>query len=249
MEPMNNKPEIEIDLKELFFILFKKLWIIIAAGIFLAIIVFFISKFAISPQYESTTKVYILNKQDENSAITSSDLQTGSQLTQDYMTLVKSRPVTQQVINELNLDMSTEALSGLISVSNPANTRILFITVKYEDPNLAKEITDAIREASATHIASVMGIEKVNLVEEGNTPEGPSSPNISLNTAIGFILGILISCFIIILIHMLDDTIKTPDDVEKYLGLSVLSSIPLQDKTRNVKKKKTFFRKRKLWKQ
>lgn len=234
---MKETREIEIDVKELFLVLINKLWVIILVGIIFTLGTFCISKFVIHPMYESSTGIYILNKQDANSSITYSDLQTGSQLTQDYMTLVTSRPVMEQVISQLDLKMKYEELVNLITVDNPTNTRILNITVNYEDPYKAKEIADAVREASAAHITEVMDIDKVNIVEEANVPDAPSSPNIVRNCIIGAILGIIIACFIILLVYFLDDTIKTPDDVEKYLGLSVLSSIPMQDNLKNGKLK------------
>lgn len=238
MESKNTNEEIEIDLKELFAVLLGKFWIICMAGIGLALAVFLISKFALEPKYESTTKIYVLNKQDSTSTITYSDLQSGSQLTKDYMTLVTSRPVTEQVIAELDLDMRHEDMVKIISVDNPSDTRILNITVEYNDPFLAKQIADAIREAAAVHITTVMDIEQVNVVEEANIPESPSSPNVMRNAVIGGVVGIFLASFAILLIYMIDDTIKTPDDIERYLDISVLSSIPIQESMKNAGNKK-----------
>ena len=238
MEQKYNNDEIVIDLKELFFVLLGKFWIIFLAGVGLALATFLISVFLIESKYESTTKIYVLNKQNESAAITYSDLQSGSQLTKDYMTLVTSRPVVEQVIAELDLDMKYKGLVGCITVSNPSDTRILNITVEYNDPFLAKRIADAIRKASATHITSVMNIEQVNLVEEANIPENSSSPNVVKNTLIGGFAGVFLACLVILVIYIQDDTIKIPDDVERYLGMSVLSSIPVQESLKKNKTKK-----------
>lgn len=238
METRYNNDEIEIDLKELFAVLLGKFWIIFLAGAGLAFATFLINVFLIEPQYESTTKIYVLNKQNESAAITYSDLQSGTQLTKDYMTLVTSRPVVEQVIAELDLDMGYKGLVDCITVSNPSDTRILNITVEYNDPFIAKQIADAIRKASATHITSVMNIEQVNLVEEANIPEHSSSPNVVKNTLIGGFAGVFLACLVILVIYILDDTIKTPDDVERYLGISVLSSIPVQENLKNTHTKK-----------
>jgi capsular polysaccharide biosynthesis protein len=237
MEPRNTNEEIEIDLKELWMVLMRRVWLLIGAGIVLALVAFLLSKFVITPQYESTTKIYILNKQDNTQAITYSDLQSGTQLTKDYMTLVTSRPVTEQVIGDLGLDMKHKDMVEIIKVSNPQDTRILSITVKYKDPFMAKKIADAIREAAAVHIKDVMNIEQVSIVEEANIPEEASSPNTLRNTMLGGIVGIILSAGIVILVHVLDDTIKTPDDIERYLGVSILSSIPMQDSLKPAKKK------------
>lgn len=228
MEQIKTNDEIEIDLKELWMVIVHKLWILVLSGIGMGAIVFLINYFAIIPKYESTTKIYVLNKQNSTAAITYSDLQTGTQLTKDYMTLVTSRPVTDQVISELKLNLKYDELVHMITVENPTDTRILNIKVKYNDPYLAKQIADSVREASAIHITKVMDIDRVNMVEEANIPDTPASPHIIRNTGIGIVLGIFLATFTLSFIHIMDDTIKTPDDIEKYLELSVLSTIPYQ---------------------
>ena len=230
--------EISVDLVELFSVIFSKLHIIIIVGVIFAALSFAGTKFLITPQYTSTTKMYVLSKQNDSAAVTYSDLQTGSQLTKDYMELVKSRPVLEKVIAQLNLDMTTEQFKDKIKVSTPEDTRILSVSVKNPDPKMAKNIADAIREAVSIQITDIMEAESVNVVEEGNLPDKPSSPNLLQNTAIGALLGCFLAAAIILIRFMLDDTIKTPDDVEKYLGLSVLASVPIQPGTQKGKKKK-----------
>lgn len=229
MEQRNKDEEIEIDLREIVTVLMRKIWLILMAGIGLALIAFLISKYVLVPQYDSTTKIYVMNRQDSQTGVTYSDLQTGTQLTKDYMTLVKSRPVTEQVISELGLVMQHEELVEKITVNNPIDTRILEITVRYKDPYIAKQIADATRKAAASNITTVMDIEQVNVVEEANIPEISATPNVKRNTALGGVLGIILAAGAVMLFFILDDTIKTPDDVEKHLGLSVLSSIPMQE--------------------
>lgn len=232
-----NYEEIEVDIKELIMVLLKRAWIIIIATIFTGIIAFAISKFRIAPQYESTTKLYLLANSDSQT-VTYSDLQVGSQLTNDYMALVKSRPVLEDTISELKLDVTTKQLTDLISVSNPANTRIIEITVKYTNPNTAKNIADMIRESSADHIKDIMDLEKINVVEEANIPRDKVSPNVTQNTLIGAILGAIVAVLAILIVYFLNDTIKTSDDVERYLGLTVLANIPIQEGEVSSKRKK-----------
>lgn len=224
----NENNEVEINLKEIMRLLLRKLWIIILTGAVFVAAAYLLSTNYLTPMYKSTTQIYVMSKSDSSVAITYSDLQTSSQLTKDYMTLITSRPVTETVIEQLNLDIKQGQLAELISVYNPSNTRVLDITITYSDPLLAKEIADAVRDAAAIHIKNVMNIDEINVVEDANIPEGPFSPNVKMNTIIGGLLGAFISTFIILVIYMLDDTIKTPDDIERYLGISVLSTIPMQ---------------------
>lgn len=230
--------EISIDLTELFLAVWNKIHLVILAGIFAALLAFVGTKVFITPMYSSTTKMYVLTKQDSNAGVTYNDIQIGTQLTKDYMELVKSRPVLEQVIAVLNLDVSAEELGGFITVETPADTRILSITVENEDPKMAKEIADALRESVSIQITEIMDADSVNTFEEGNLPTGPSSPSLIKNMGIGGVLGIFIALGIIVLIFMLDDTIKTPDDVEHYLGLNVLTSIPTQEGVKKSKKVK-----------
>lgn len=231
--------EITIDLMDLFQVVFKKLHLVLLAGIIAALVAVLVTKLFMTPVYTSTTKMYVLSKQDANSAVTSSDLQAGSQLTKDYMELIKSRSVMEQVISQLQLDMSVDKLSGEITVSNTADTRILSISVENESPKLAKEIADAVRESASvqiTQITQITDADAVNMVEEGNLPKDPTSPNTMKNAMLGGILGIFLALGAIVLIYILDDTIKTPDDVERYLGLTVLTSIPIASGTPAAKK-------------
>ena len=229
--------ELTIDLGELFSVLWRKCYIIILAGIMTAFAAFAATQLLITPKYTSTTSMYMLSG-SEGAGLTYNDLQTGTQLTQDYMELTKSRTVLEKVISTLNLDMTVEELNDSITTNNTENTRIMTIAVENEDPELARDIADALREAASNKIEEIMNIDAVNTIEEANLPSAPSSPSVMRNTAIGAMLGILISAGIIILIFILDDTIKTPDDVENYLGLNVLTSIPIQEGEEKAKKAK-----------
>lgn len=229
--------EITIDLTELFMTLWSKAHIIILSGILLGLLAFVGTKLFITPMYTSTTKFYVLTKTTDSGNVTYSDLQTGSQLTKDYAELVKSRPVLEEVVSVLNLDMDTQELAGKITVTTPTDTRVMSINVEDAQPKQARDIADAVRQAVGIQIQEIMDVDSVKTVEEANLPDSPSSPSVMRNTLIGAILGILISAGIIILVFMLDDTVKTPEDVETYLGLNVLASIPIYDGA-NTKNKK-----------
>ena len=230
--------EITIDLTELFLALWNKIHLIILAGILMALVAFVGTKLFMTPMYTSTTSMYVLSRTEGNASVTYNDLQTSTQLTQDYMELVSSRPVLEQVIAVLNLDMTTEELKNSITTENTAESRILTIGVENEDPKMAKEIADALRDSVSIQITEIMEADAVNTIEEANLPTDPSSPSTMKNIAIGGLLGILIAAGIIILIFVLDDTIKTPDDVEYYLGLNTLTSIPIQEGVKRSKKVK-----------
>ena len=239
-----NNDEIEIDLREVFILLISKAWLIALVGMLTAIIGFVLSAFVIAPTFESTSKIYILNKQQENT-VTYSDVQLGTQLTKDYAELITSRLVLEKVIEELNLaeideEMDYEKMLEKVEVTTPTDTRILSITVTDTDPVMAMNIANSVGEAAAVHIKNVMDIEAVNVVETANLPMEKAGPSILKWTLIGGCVGAFLVIAVVLVIFFLDDTIKTSDDVEKYLGLSTLALIPLdiqQSTAKNGKKK------------
>lgn len=216
---------IEIDLVELFGVLISKIWFIILSAIIVALATFGVTSYLITPKYESTTKIYVINRQS-NDTLTYSDLQSGAQLTKDYQELIKARPVLEEVNAELGLTYTNKEYDKMITVSVPTDTRIVSMTVKNEDPYLARAIADSLRISASKHIANVMNTEAVNIVEEANLPTEISNPKILMDTVIGGVLGAFIAIFITLVIYIMDDTIKNPDDVEKYLHINVLGSIP-----------------------
>ena len=219
-----NQDEIEIDLLELLRVLWSKIGYVILAALALGLLMVLVSKVFMKPQYESTTKMYVLSKQDSSSTVTSGDLQASSLLTKDYAELIQSRQVVETVIAQLNLDLTYD-------------TRILSITVKDEDPYVASQMADAIRVAAADHIQNVMNTEAVNVVDEANIPDEPVSPSIKKNGLIGAIAGAFIAIVIIIIVYLTNDTIQTSEDVERYLGVSTLGIIPLAEGQKKSKKK------------
>ena len=229
--------DIEIDLMELLHVLLNKWWIIILSGILGGLIFIAVTVLFITPQYLSTTKMYVLSKQDSNT-ITQQDMQTSLSLTKDYAELIKSRTVTEGVITQLGLDLTHEELLDKMTVDSATDTRILSISVKDKDPYKACEIANSIRDVAANHIKNVMDIDAVNVVETANIPEEKASPSISKNGIIGGILGVFLSVAVVLISYMVNDTIKTQDDVERYLGLSTLGTIPLTETEKKKRKKK-----------
>lgn len=227
MQEQNNDM-IELDLGELFGILLGKLWLIALCGIALGTIGYAISAFLITPKYESTTGIYILNKQN-GAQVTYSDAQLATQLTKDYEELITCRSVLESVMDECSITDEYEDFKKRVSVQNAQDTRILYITVKDESPARAQQIADCVRIAASAHIKDVTEVEAVNVVDPANLPTKKSEPSGLKWTAVGMLLGAFGCVLVIVIRVMCDDTIKTADDVEKYLQLSTLALIPVID--------------------
>ena len=226
--------ETEIDLVEVFHALVAKIWLIILlAALGFGMMVGYTMLF-VKPTYSSSSTIYILTK---TTSITSlADFQIGTQLTQDYKVIITSRPVLEEVIQNLGLNTTYDALKKQISINNPDNTRFLEITVTDTDAYLAKKIVDELTNVSVKNTAKVMETDPPNIMDYGQLPEKPIAPSMKKNGIIGGLLGFVLACAIIILQYMMNDSIKTGEDVEKYLGLNVLGMIPLEE---GVSKRKT----------
>ena len=230
--------EVVIDLGEVLRMILQHFVLIVEAGLALGAIAFLICSLLIPKTYVSTTQIYVLNRQSESATVTYSDLQSGTYLTKDYQELITSLPVLEQVIAQLQLECTTGELAGQISVNSPTDTRIIEISVEDTDPYMAREIADAVRVATSRQIAQVMDIEAVNIIQRANYPDGASGPATLRMTILGCAAGAFLACVILLVLYLMDDTIKTPDDVESVMGLSVLGSIPILKSEMDTKQKK-----------
>ena len=212
---VNDNEEIEIDLFELFMELKRRIWVILGVAVLCAGVAGAFSAFVLTPQYTSTAMVYILSK--ETTLTSLADLQIGSQLTKDYKIIVTSRPVLEDVISSLGLDTTYKDLKKKITIDNPADTRILSISVMDPDPQLAKTIADKIASTASDYIGDIMEMVPPKLIEDGEVPLMKTSPSNTKNAVIGGLVTVRV---------VLNDTVRTEEDVTKYLGLSVLASVP-----------------------
>lgn len=219
--------EIEIDLRELLMEVLIYWKIILMVMILSAGIAFSVSKFVMVPKYQSTAVLYVLSKSTSITSI--ADIETGTSLTNDYMVVVKSRPVLDQVANNLNLDTEYKELLDKVKLNNPSNSRLLEITVTDENPVMAKQIADEIAKVSSAFIAAKMDQDAPQTTQYGYADGTPVSPSILKNTILGGIVGGIGIMGIIIISYLFNDTITDPEDIEKKLGLNVLGSLPLEE--------------------
>lgn len=242
------REEEEIDLLELFFELLKHWKMIALSTVLVGAIFACYSFFLITPTYQSTSALYVFTK---STSITSlADLQTGTNLTKDYKVVVTGRPVLDQVIYNLGLEDNYKSLSNRVSVSNPSDSRILEITVTDTDPESAKQIADEIATVASAYIADKMDQDPPSIIQYGYSDNGKVAPSNAKNTLIGLMLGFILAAAVVIISHLLNDTIMTAEDVEKKLGLNVLGTLPIdenieKEESRHKKPKKAAKKKKK----
>jgi capsular polysaccharide biosynthesis protein len=234
-----NSNEVEIDLMEIARLLLSKIWTLIIVGVLVGGLMAGYTAFFKTPLYKSTSQIFILNNTMDLSL---ADLQIGSQLTQDYTEIITSRPVLEATIQELKLDMNYAQLRSALSISNPQNTRVLYITITNTDAYMAKTIVDKLTDVSIDFIANIMNSEKPNVIDYGHIPSGPFSPNMKKNVILGVLLGMILASAVIIVRYLMNDAIHTSEDIEKYLGINTIGMIPYNgtDKKKGRKKKSSY---------
>lgn len=239
METENIRDEIEIDVRGLLLAILNRIVIIVLIGVLTGGMAYGYSRYFMEPQYKSTVKAYVFSKQDpDQKSITTSDLAFATYLANDYCELIKSEAVLEQVDKELNLNKKASEISSMIEVEVQEDTRVMEVAVTSNSPKLSKKIADKVVEVVNEKSKELMdGIEAVRRVGEAKLPTGPCSPNVGKNTMLGFILGFGLAAAVVALQFILDDTIKTPEDIEKWLEVSVLASIPLKNDEKKNKKK------------
>ena len=226
---MNNQENqaVEIDVFAMLKTLWKRKFSIVLVALVFAIAAFGYSAFLAKKEYQSTSRIYVVSRQNQdNNALTNSDLQAGSYLVKDYREIILSQNVLTQAIEELKLDMTPAELSKKISVSVPTDTRILSITAKDGNPKEAARIANGLRNVAAEKIISVTKVSDVTTLDEAEVPQSPSSPNIRRNVLLGFIAGAGLMVVLLVVVEVLDDRVKRPEDIEELMGLALLGIVP-----------------------
>lgn len=220
--------EMEIDLVELVMVLLHKWWLILIVALAGFAIAVGYTKFAVTPMYESTAMLYVL---PNTTSVTSvADLQIGSAITGDFEVIATSKPVIDKAIQAIQKDegkkFTRSKIQGMISVENKEDTRILVLKAKSADPKDACMVANAMLEATAERMAEITKKDPPTTVEMAEVSKSPVSPSLTKNAILGFLLGAVLVCGILVVRFLLNDNIKTEEDVEKYLGVTTLVSIP-----------------------
>ena len=217
--------EVEIDLVELAYLLWGKIWQILLSFVVGAVAAFLVTYFLITPMYTATARMYILAS-SSSSVVNLSDLQISNNLRSDYKELLTSRPILEKVIGSLGLDTTAADLAGKISITNPTDTRILNVTVTTPSPQLSADIANELVRQGQADLPAIMKTDEPSIFEDAVVPLKKSSPSFTKNTAIGGLLAAVLYCAVVIIRYMLNDTLVTPDDVYKAFGIQPLATIP-----------------------
>lgn len=215
----------DIDIFELFSYYRMHLLTIVLTFIVCAMIAALGSKIILTPKYTATSKMYMVSSSTQ-SVVDITDLNIGTSISNDYIELLKARPVLESVIEDEKLTYSYKELLKMLKLSVITDTRIVQINVTSKDSKEAMRIANAIAEKGVKELPRLMETPEPHIAEYAVIPVTASSPNIPKNTALGAMVGLLSALLVLAVMYMLDDTIKTSEDIEKEFGVMPLSIIP-----------------------
>lgn len=226
---MENKPitgDMEIDLLKLFKALLHRAWLIVLSGIVCGAIAFSYAYFVIVPQYKSTVMFYVNNTSGNSQTITSGELTAAKNLLQTYVVILKTPQTLEMVIKESNLAYSESQLKKMISAASVDSTEIFSISVTAPNPEEAKLIADTITKILPDRIKQVVTESTVSVVSEARVPTAKSEPNITKYTALGMAAGILACCAIIVVLELLNNTVRDEEYLTSTYNYPILAAIP-----------------------
>ena len=230
MEKYEND-ELEIDLGSLLIALLRKWWLFVIGGVIFGLLAFIGTQLFITPMYQSKAMLYILSS---TTSVTSlADLQLGTELTADFEVIATSNPVIdaakKRIKKEDDISLSRQAIKNMLTVTNTTDTRILTITATDSDPVRACSVANAVAEETAEQMAYIMKSDPPTTVEQAEVSKTQVSPSVTKNTMLGILVGFMLVGLYLVILFIRNDNIKTEEDVEKYLGLSTLAVIPMEN--------------------
>jgi capsular polysaccharide biosynthesis protein len=214
-------------IQELIDIVLSHIKLIIGITLACGLLAFSVSQFVLTPYYESSVKLFVNNSRVGASETTSiSDLNASERLVNTYMEIVKSDTVLSKVKSNVGFTNSLDQLRRMVSTQPVKNTEIFYVTVTSADPESAQRLANQIAKDAPVEIMDFVEATSVKVIDYANIPSKPSTPNVKLNTAIGFLLGLILSILLVLLLDMLDVTIRSEDDITSLLDIPVLGVIP-----------------------
>lgn len=228
MQEKERNEELEIDLSQLFNLLKKNMRLIFITTVIGAILCFAVTLFLIDKKYASTSTIILTPKITETGNIDQATLTTNSKMVNNYMQIIKGESVLSQVAEKLSITSVSE-LKGQVSVSNPINTEVIAVTATTEDPVLSQQIVEVTIDTFFSSIKDKLNIENMTIIDPAKVENIPVSPNKKMNTLIGALAGLVLSCGYVLLKYLLDKRLRTREEAENFLGIPVLVEIPFFD--------------------
>lgn len=235
----------EIGLKEISYIVLKRKKLIIAIVLLMTIASFVVSKFVIQPIYSTSIMLVVGNDPSKDTKdISYTDIMAYNKIVGTYTQIITSKNILSDVVENLKFSTSVNQVKAMISVKTKTDTQIIEIGVKGTSPEEISQIANQVGDSFTKNISKIMNAKQnVNVLDRAEVPASPISPNVLMNTMIALFLGLMVGVGISFLLEYMDNTVKSIDQLEKLLGVSVIGSIPYfenekatLEKTKNAKK-------------
>lgn len=237
MEISKNKDNrfIEIDLGELFVALCKKIWIIAIVTVLVGAIVGAYSFFFITPKYKASAMMYVNNNSVSvgGTSFDLSDINAAKSLVNTYVVILNSRNVLNDVIEQSGVDYTYDELKHMISAEPVDSTEVFEVVVTSANPEEAEKIANSICSVLPKKIASILESSSVRIVDSAVLPEKKSSPNVTMYTLVGMLAGFVVSCAVVIILKLRDNSISSEDYLINNYKYPVLAVIPDFDDNHN----------------
>lgn len=233
-----SQQEDTIDIVEMVYMLLAHWWQIILAAVLCGVLTFAYTFYQVTPQYRTTAKMFLASTSSASTLLSLTDIQWATNTKSDYQELLKSRPLLESVIESLDLQRTSQDIARMITITNPDNTRILYVTVTSPYPDEAADIANELVNQARTYLPEIMKMDAPSFYESALVPVNKYSPSYSRNTLLGAVGGAALVCAVLIAGFLLNDRMVTPDDVVKYLGIQPLASIPEAEEENKSSKKK-----------
>jgi len=212
----------EISLKELFVCIWDKIWIVALATIVFGVAAFLITEYVIVPKYSATISMYVNNNTESTTSITTSDVSAAKSLVDTYITIIESNSVLDEIVVNADFECTTTQIKNMMSAKALNGTEVFEVSITTDSPEKSAEIANLISELAPNKISEIVDGSSVKIIDKASVPTEPVSPNMSKNIAIACLLGLIISCFVVVLVHMFDTTIYGEDDIKEFSTLPIL---------------------------
>ena len=235
--PAQQQPSDEVitlDLADLFYRLVSSWKMILCLALVFAAVCGVYTFYFVTPLYRATSIIYVLSPE---SVVNLSSLQLGNALASDYIKVFDMWEVHEEVLSNLGLDYSYTQMRNMLSVTNTSGTRMLDISFTSSSPSEAAAAANEYARVASEYIHETMAVDKPNIMSVALEPANPISPNRVRNIALGFILGALTAVNIVVVRFLMDDKLKTTEDIRQYAGLATLAVVPTdENEIQNIKK-------------
>lgn len=226
MNPTNEHNEKSISIQELFVLLKRYMLIILAAGLVCGVLTYCVCSFFVTPVYEASAKMLVNSRQEQNGSLTNDQITSSQKLVDTYAIIIRSQPVLEPVIENLDLSIDLEVLAKKVTVTSVNDTQVMQIAVQSKDPEQALRIVEEIVNTCPDIIIEAVEAGSVKTIEPAHLKKTPVAPSTNLFTVVAAFLGMAAVVVFVVLRFLLDNTYKSEIDLRSDLGLPVLGVIP-----------------------